>query len=108
VRLFVRGLSEYDVDFTRACIDGTICDMDHAACLAKVRCPMTLIRAHSFRDESLGLVGAMDDADVEHARVVKPDLHIESWPKPHVVHIAAPRRYIRAVESLAARAPDRA
>jgi len=104
VRLFVRGLSEYDVDFTRACVDGSICDMDHAGCLSRLRCPMLLIQAHSFRDESLGLVGAMDDADVQRARQAKPDLVVEHWPQPHVVHLAAPRRYIRAVEDLAARA----
>ncbi|HZN95802.1 MAG TPA: alpha/beta fold hydrolase [Myxococcales bacterium] len=104
VRLFVRGLSEYDVDFTRACVDGSICDMDHAGCLSRLRCPMLLIQAHSFRDESLGLVGAMDDADIQRARQAKPDLMVEHWPQPHVVHLAAPRRYIRAVEDLAARA----
>ena len=104
VRLFVRGLSEYDVDFTRACVDGSICDMDHAGCLSKVRCPMLLIQAHAFRDEALGLVGAMDDDDVRRARAAKPDLVVESWPKPHVVHLAAPRRYVRAVRALAARA----
>lgn len=103
VRLFVRGLSEYDVDFTRACVDGSMCDMDHAACLARIRCPMLLIQAHSFRDEKLGLVGAMDDADVERARAAKPDLEVQRWPKPHVVHIADPRRYVDAVERLAGR-----
>ncbi|HYV44982.1 MAG TPA: alpha/beta fold hydrolase [Myxococcaceae bacterium] len=104
VRLFVRGLSEYDVDFTRACVDGSICDMDHAGCLSRARCPMLLIQAHAFRDEALGLVGAMDDDDVRRARAAKPDLVVESWPKPHVVHLAAPRRYVRAVRALAARA----
>ena len=103
VRLFVRGLSEYDAGFTRACLDGSMCDMDHAACLSRLRCPMLLIQAHSFRDESLGLVGAMDDADVQRARQAKPDLVVESWPHPHVVHLAAPRRYIRAVHDLALR-----
>ncbi len=106
VRLFVRGLSEYDVDFTRACTDGSMCDMDHADCVARVRCPMTLIQASSFRHESLGLVGAMDDADVARAKALKPDLVVEKWAKPHVVHLAAPKAYVAAVEALAVRARD--
>lgn len=104
VRLFVRGLSEYDVGFTQACVDGSICDMDHAECLAKTRCPVLLICAHSFRDEKLGLVGAMDDDDRARAKAAKPDLVLESWPTPHVMHLAAPRRYIAAIDALAARA----
>lgn len=106
VRLFVRGLSEYDVGFTRACVDGSLCDMDHAASLAALRCPMLLIRAVSFVDDELGLVGAMSDDDVRRAREAKPDLVVEDWPTPHVVHLAAPRRYVEAVarlEHLAAR-----
>ncbi len=103
VRLFVRGLSEYDVGFTRACVDGSMCDMDHGACLQAVRCPMTLIQASSFRDEQVGLVGAMDDDDVKRARSLKPDLVVESWEKPHVVHLAAPKRYVEAVRDLAKR-----
>lgn len=106
VRLFVRGLSEYDVGFTQACVDGSMCDMDHGACLSQVRCPMLLIQAHSFRDQGLGLVGAMDERDLARARAAKPDLWIESWPKPHVVHIAAPRQYVKAVEKLAAMTGD--
>ncbi len=103
VRLFVRGLSEYDVDFTRACSDGRMCDMDQHAELARVRCPMTLMKAHSFRHPELGLVGAMDDDDVKEALRLKPDLVVERWPKPHVIHIAAPRSWLVSMAALAAR-----
>lgn len=103
VRLFVRGLTEYDVDFTRACLDGSMCDMDHGAVLSKIACPMLLIRAHSFRHPKLGLVGAMGDEDIARARTLKADLVIEHWPKPHIVHLAAPRAYVRALEQLAIR-----
>ena len=103
VRLFVRGLSAYDVDFTRACTDGRMCDMDHAAELAAVRCPMMLLQAHSFRHPTLGLVGAMDDADVARAQALKPDLIVQRWPKPHVIHLAAPRAWAEALLGLAAR-----
>ena len=99
VRLFVRGLSEYDVDFTRACTDGRMFDVGpHAELLAKVRCPALLIQADSFRTEELGLVGAMGDDDVERAKAALPALLVEKWHQPHVVHLAAPRRFVAALE----------
>ena len=108
VRLFVRGLSEYDVDFTRACTDGRMCDMDHAASLRAVRCPSLLIQADSFRHPELGLVGAMDDEDTARAKEALPSLVVERWHEPHIVHLAAPKRYVAALERLAAmRAPSR-
>ncbi|MFH1807513.1 MAG: alpha/beta hydrolase [Pseudomonadota bacterium] len=100
VRLFVRGLSEYDVDFTRACVDGRLCDLDHEAALAALQCSSLLVQAASFRDEKLGLVGAMDDDDVARARRVLPTLQVERLNTPHVVHIARPRTYVRWVERL--------
>lgn len=103
VRLFVRGLSEYDVDFTRACVDGRLCDVDQGRQLANVRCPITLIKAWSFRHPSLGLVGAMDDADVTRAQQIQPTIEVRRVKKPHVVHIADPRGFIAAIDALAAR-----
>jgi pimeloyl-ACP methyl ester carboxylesterase len=100
VRLFVRGLSEYDVDFTRACTDGRFSDMDQEGALRAVRCPALLIQADSFRHPQLGLVGAMDDEDVARARRVLPNLVFERWHSAHVVHLAAPRRYVAALERL--------
>ncbi len=105
VRLFVRGLSEYDVDFTRACWDGRMCDMDQHADLARVRCPMTLMKAHAFRHPELGLVGAMDDDDVAEAQRIKPDLVVERSPKPHIIHIAAPAAWLGSLRALSARVP---
>jgi hypothetical protein len=104
VRLFVRGLSEFDLDFTRACVDGRIADIDHGALLASVRCPATLVVANSFRHPEKGLVGAMDENDVARAQRTLPGLQIERWPKPHVVHIAAPKDFVRALVDLDARA----
>ncbi|MBL8921310.1 MAG: alpha/beta fold hydrolase [Myxococcaceae bacterium] len=108
VRLFVRGLSEYDIGFTQACVDGSISDMDQGDALARARCPMVLLQASSFRDPELGLVGAMDDDDLARAKALKPDLVVESWPKPHVVHLAAPKQWlalIARVEQLAGPPP---
>ncbi len=107
VRLFVRGISEYDVDFTRACTDGRMYDVDHAACLAAIRCPTLLIQAMSFRHPELGLVGAMGDDDVERAQRALPSLMVERWPVTHVVHLAQPKKYVAVVDRLAALAQGR-
>jgi pimeloyl-ACP methyl ester carboxylesterase len=105
VRLFVRGLSEYDVDFTRACTDGRLCDMDQGEALRAVKCPALLIQADSFRHPRLGLVGAMGEEDVARAKQELPSLEVERWHSAHVVHLAAPRRYVAALERLVARVP---
>ena len=103
VRLFVRGLSEYDVDFTRACTDGRMCDMDHGAALARLQCPATLMQASSFRHPELGLVGAMADEDVARAQGLVPSLRVVRLDSPHVVHIASPRRYVEELVALSVR-----
>lgn len=102
VRLFVRGLSEYDVDFTRACVDFSFYDVDHTAMLQAVKCPTLLAQAASFESRTLGLVGAMGDRDVEKARAVKPDLLLEKINAQHVVHIAKPKTYVAWVDRVAA------
>lgn len=102
VRLFVRGLSEYDVDFTRACADGRMYDVDQSAMLAAVRCPTLLVQAASFRHPVLGLVGAMGDDDVARAQQILPKLLVERLNAPHVVHIAKPRVWLGFVNRIAA------
>lgn len=104
VRLFVRGLSEYDVDFTRACADGRMYDLDQAADLARVRCPALLVKAASFVHPTLGLVGAMADGDVARAKAILPSLVVEEVRSPHVVHIADPKRFVSFVDRVAAAA----
>ena len=73
--------------------------MDHAA--GRLQVPGPLIQADSFR-HSTG-VGAMAEEDVGRAMEVLPSLQVERWHKPHVVHLAAPKRYVAAVERLYAR-----
>ncbi|MBX7197317.1 MAG: alpha/beta hydrolase [Sandaracinaceae bacterium] len=104
VRLFVRGLSEYDVDFTRACAEGRMYDLDQAADLSRVCCPALLVRAASFVHPTLGLVGAMGDEDVARAKQILPSLAVEEVSSPHVVHIAEPTRFVGFVDRVAAAA----
>ena len=93
LRLLVRGLSEFDVDFTRACTDGRMYDVDQAAMLEAVRCPVVLVHARSFVHPTLGLVGAMGEAEVARAQAMKPDLVVQRTRAQHVVHLDAPRTY---------------
>jgi pimeloyl-ACP methyl ester carboxylesterase len=103
VRLFVRGLSEYDVDFTRACTDGRMCDLDQGAALSALKCPATLIVAASFRHPTLGLVGAMGEEDVALARQLSPELRVVRLDTTHVVHLSEPRRYVEELVALSRR-----
>ena len=74
--------------------------------LAAVRCPITLIKANSFRHPELGLVGAMGDEDVDRALGAQPAIRVERWPVAHVVHMATPKKYAALVDSLAAHSSD--
>lgn len=97
VRLFVRGLSEYDVDFTRACVEGRMSDVRQEDVLAAVKCPVLLMKAYSFRHPELKLVGSMEESDIETALRIKPDMQVMRFDKPHVVHLAAPDAWCRAL-----------
>ena len=58
-------LSEYEVDFSRATIDGRLgTDFDPEEALRNVNCPMLLLHASWSRHETWGLLGAMDDKEL--------------------------------------------
>ncbi len=101
-RAFVKGLSMYDPSFSRAFYDGSAqVGFDHEETLSRVRCPMLLIHADWFRHPDLGLVGAMDDADVQRARDLVTDfryLHIHAG---HVIHMQKPTEFVRAIRDFA-------
>jgi pimeloyl-ACP methyl ester carboxylesterase len=98
IRVFVKGLSMYDPNFTRAFLDGTaMADFDHASALSKVKCPMLLIHANWFRHEKYGLVGAMDDNDVKRVRSIVPGLHYVKINAGHTIHIEKPRIFIKEI-----------
>lgn len=104
VRLFVRGLSEYDPDFSAACLDGRInAGFVHAEALAKVSCPVHLVRAHAFTHPVHGLVGAMDDAELARFRSILPNATVEQVDAAHVVHVDKPALFISIVDAFAAR-----
>lgn len=88
-------LSEYDTDFSRATIDGDLSsDFDPEETLKRVKCPMLLLRANASRHETWGLLGAIDDDDLERIVSLVEDLKYVQIPGGHEIHMAQPRRYI--------------
>ena len=88
-------LSEYDTDFSRATIDGDLSkDFDPDETLKRVKCPMLLLRADASRHETWGLLGAIDDNDLERIVSLVGDLKVVQIPGGHEIHMLQPQRYI--------------
>ena len=88
-------LSEYDTDFSRATIDGDLSkDFDPEETLRRVTCPMLLMRADATRHETWGLLGAIDDHDLECIVSLVADLKVVQMPGAHEIHMLQPQRYI--------------
>jgi pimeloyl-ACP methyl ester carboxylesterase len=102
VRLFVRGLSEYDPEFTKAFLDGSPGEgFSHEEALKQVRCPMLLLQAHSFRHPTHGLVGAMDEEDVRRVRSLVPHCEHVHLPAAHQIHVDRPDWFITEIVRVA-------
>jgi len=88
-------LSEYDTDFSRATIDGDLSKgFDPEDALKRVKCPMLLLRADASHHETWGLLGAIDDNDLERIISLVDDLKVVQIPGGHEIHMLQPRRYI--------------
>jgi pimeloyl-ACP methyl ester carboxylesterase len=88
-------LSEYDTDFSRATLDGDLSrDFDPEETLKRVKCPMLLLWAGASRHEAWGLLGAMDENDLERVVALVDDLKVVEIPGGHEIHMLQPRRYI--------------
>ncbi len=95
IRAGFKFLSEYDTDFSRATIDGDLSkDFDPEESLKRVRCPMLLLRAYASRHETWGLLGAIDDNDLQRITALVSDLKCVEIPGGHEIHMLQPRRYI--------------
>jgi pimeloyl-ACP methyl ester carboxylesterase len=95
MRVGFKFLSEYDTDFSRATLDGDLSrDFSPEEALKRIRCPMLLMRAQAYRHEYWGLVGAMDDKDLERIVSLVDDLHCVQISSGHEIHMVQPRRYI--------------
>lgn len=103
-RMMIKSLSEYDPDFTRAFVDGRACKgFSHAEALAKVKCPLLVLQANWFRHPEFGLVGSMDDKDLERLRSLVPHAQYKRIRAGHMIHFENPKQYIKEVREFAAK-----
>lgn len=95
IRAGHKFLSEYDTDFSRATIDGDLSkDFNPEDTLKRVKCPMLLMRANASRHETWGLLGAIDDNDLERIVSLVDDLKYVQIPSGHEIHMVQPGRYM--------------
>jgi pimeloyl-ACP methyl ester carboxylesterase len=98
MRAGFKFLSEYDVDFSRCTLDGTLSkDFVPEDVLRRVQCPVLLLWAHGYRHETWGLVGALDEQDVQRVKILVQDLDVIDIPGAHEIHMVQPRRYLDEV-----------
>ncbi len=103
-RMLIKGLSEYDPDFTRAFVDGRAYEgFSHAEALEKVKCPLLVLQANWFRHPEFGLVGSMDDRDLERLRSLVPHAQYKRITSGHMIHFENPKQYIKEIKEFAAK-----
>lgn len=103
-RMLIKGLSEYDPDFTRSFVDGRAYEgFSHSEALEKVKCPILVLQANWFRHPEFGLVGSMDDKDLEHLRSLVPQAQYKRITSGHMIHFENPKQYIKEVKEFAAK-----
>ncbi|MDK2982361.1 MAG: hypothetical protein PWQ55_2708 [Chloroflexota bacterium] len=94
-RAGVKFMLEYDVDFSKATIDGRLsAGFDPEDALRKIDCPMLLMQANWSRDENWGIMGAMDAEDVERIRTLVPEVHYAKADSGHAIHMGEPQWYL--------------
>ena len=95
VRLFVRGMDQYDPRFGAAFHDGTWnAGFDHAEALAKISCPALLLQANfSFLPDGT-LNGAMTQEDADKAVSLLANGTYRKVDATHVVHLDKPELFI--------------
>ena len=99
-RAGLKFFSEYDVDFSRATIDGRLSEgFNPEDALKKVKCPMLLLQASWSRHKTWGLLGAMDDSDVQKIKSSVKDLRYAHINSSHAIHLGEPKWYLEQVIS---------
>jgi pimeloyl-ACP methyl ester carboxylesterase len=97
-RAGLKFISEYDVDFSKATIDGRLTEgFDSEETLKKIKCPVLLIHAYWSRHKTWGLLGALDDNDVEKIRSIVKDIKVVKVNAIHDVHLAKPKIFVKVV-----------
>lgn len=99
-RAGLKFISEYDVDFSKATIDGRLsAGFDPEGTLEKIQCPVLLIHAYWSRNKTWGLLGALDDKDVEKIRSIVKNIKVVKVNAVHDVHLAKPKIFIDTVDN---------
>jgi pimeloyl-ACP methyl ester carboxylesterase len=99
-RVGFKFLCEYDVDFSRATIDGRLsAGFDPEGTLRKIKCPVLLIWASWSRHKTWGLMGALDDKDVQKIQSLLKGVKVEKANAIHDVHLAKPKIFIELVNN---------
>ncbi|MFA5247626.1 MAG: alpha/beta hydrolase [Patescibacteria group bacterium] len=97
-RAGLKFISEYDVDFSKATIDGRLTEgFDPEETLKKIKCPVLLIHAYWSRHKTWGLLGALDDNDVEKIRSIVKNIRVTKVNAMHDVHLTKPKIFIKTV-----------
>lgn len=98
--MLVRGLSQYDARFGAAFYDGSWnLGFDHAAALAKIRCPVLLIQANSSISDNGLLNGAMTREQADRAMsLLKRGTYLKV-EADHVVNVDKPDVWLKAVQN---------
>jgi pimeloyl-ACP methyl ester carboxylesterase len=101
-RMMIKSLSEYDPDFTRAYVEGRACEgFSHAEALARIKCPLLLLHANWFRHPEYGLVGSMDEKDIERLRSLAPQTQYKRITSGHMIHFESPEEFRRVIVDFA-------
>lgn len=99
-RAGLKFISEYDVDFSKATIDGRLSEnFDPEEVLKKIKCPVLLMHAYWSRHKTWGLLGALDDDDVNKICSILKDVQVVKVNAMHDVHLSKPKIFIKVVDS---------
>lgn len=97
-RVGLKFVSEYDVDFSKATIDGRLSrGFNPVSALKKINCPMLLIHANWSRHSYWGLLGALDDKDIELISSIVRDLTYVKVNSFHDIHLSKPKIFTKVV-----------
>jgi pimeloyl-ACP methyl ester carboxylesterase len=95
VRLFLRGMDQYDPRFGAAFHDGSWnAGFDHAEALAKISCPVLLVHANFSVLADGTLNGAMTQEDADKAVSLLANCQYRKVDATHVVHLDDPDLFI--------------
>ncbi|MFA4999430.1 MAG: alpha/beta hydrolase [Parcubacteria group bacterium] len=98
-RVGFKFLNEYDVDFSKATIDGRLTDgFSPEETLEKIKRPVLLIQARWSRHRTWGLLGALDDNDAEKISSAVKNIKVVKVDAIHDVHLAKPKLFVNTVD----------